>query len=344
MAKRSLWDRWLFVNGAIVSLAALMLAGCGGGEPNTNEGTTSSSGGTTGSSSGAGGGGGGGGGGSGGGGPVITFTCPGGTIVPGKNTLTVGDAERVFYADFPADTSQSLGLLFSWHGYGQPAADFREASALDPDANPALPVVVVTPDDTGLPPPIGLDWDLAKGTPGDTNVDIAFFEAMVGCFHEQFDIDPKRIYSYGFSAGSVMTSLLHSRHPGLLSAIIAVSGAWFNDPAQEDLVKLFNVDWNWPALDPADGGTVLLTHGGPKDVTVLNIMNLEDAAQAAFPFLKGHGRIVVDCAHMQGHTPHPEVTPAMVSKFISEHRNGEPSPYSAGGIDGYPASCMLRLP
>lgn len=71
---------------------------------------------------------------------------------------------------------------------------------------------------------------------------------------------------------------------------------------------------------------MLLTHGGPKDVTVLNLLDLEASAQAAFPFLEANGRVVVDCAHTQGHTSHPNVTPAVIRKFISEHRAGEPSP------------------
>jgi predicted esterase len=381
MTKRSRPGRGLFMNGAMASLVALLLVACGG-NADTNAGTsagvttgstggggggtgggstasgtggtgggstTSSTGGTGGGSTASGTGGTGGSttsgtGGGGGSAPAIAFPCPGGTVGPDKNTLTVAGAERVFYADFPKDTSQPMGILFSWHGFGQPAADFRAASALDPNANPSLPVVVITPDDSGLQPPVGLDWDIAKGTAGDKNVDIAFFEAMVGCLNEQYDIDSTRIYSYGFSAGSVMTSLLHSRYPRLLSAIIAVSGAWFNDQAEEDLVNLIKIDWNWPPLDPADGGAVLLTHGGPKDVTVLNLLDLEASAQAAFPFLGANGRVVVDCAHTQGHTPHPKVTPAVISKFISEHRAGEPSPYLNGGYGGFPDTCVLRLP
>jgi hypothetical protein len=100
----------------------------------------------------------------------------------------------------------------------------------------------------------------------------------------------------------------------------------------------------WPALDPADGGAVLLTHGGPGDVTVLNVANLENMAQAAFPFLAAANRVVVDCAHDRGHIPHPEITAATVGRFLASHRAGEPSPYRSGGYSGFPASCALRLP
>lgn len=277
--------------------------------------------------------------------PVIPFACPGDVaIVPGLNTIQVGDKARTFLVDFPASPTRPLGVLFSWHGFGDSAENFRAALGLQPDGDPAAPVLIVTPEDSGLPPPIGLDWDIARGTEADANVDIAFFEAMLGCIHAQEDLDPTRIASLGFSAGSVMTSLLHSRYPELLGTIVNISGAWFNDPAQQDLVNIFTIDWNWPPLDPADGGVVLLTHGGPTDETVLGILNLEDAAQAALPFLAAAGRVVVDCGHGQGHTPHPDITPAVISAFLSAHRTGQPSPYFSGDLTGFPPSCTLRLP
>ena len=277
-------------------------------------------------------------------GPEITFTCPGGTpIMAGANQIEVGGRNRTFYVDLPEDTSGPVGLVFSWHGYGDTAPNFRTALALDPDAVPGRPMVIVTPEDSGMNPPSGLDWDIAKGTVDHPNRDLAFFEAMVGCFNDQFTLDTTGIYSVGFSAGSVMTNLIHSRYPELVSTIISISGAWFNDQAQIDLVNLFNIDWTWPQLDPADGGTVLLTHGGPSDVTVLNILDLEASAQAALPFLAAANRLVVDCAHTAGHRLHPEVTPALMMSFLAAHRTGAPSPYETS-FDGFPTSCTLRGP
>jgi hypothetical protein len=90
---------------------------------------------------------------------------------------------------------------------------------------------------------------------------------MLGCSNEQHSIDASRVHSFGFSAGAVFTSLIHSRYPKLIAAIVTESGAWMNDPEETKLVELFTIDWSWPALDPADRGDVLLTHGGPNDVT-----------------------------------------------------------------------------
>ena len=221
----------------------------------------------------------------------------------------------------------------------------------DPDANPDLPVLVLTPEDTGLGPfgnPRGLDWDIRSGMPDYSNVDFPFFEAMVGCAKQQLDIDTKRIASFGFSAGSVMTSLLHTRYPSLFSVIIPASGVWFNDPAQIDMVNFIQVDWQWPALDATGIGTpILSTHGGGGDVIGalgITLINLEAAAQAALPFLANAGRVVIDCHHNGGHTLHPEITAQVISDFVSAHRAGEPSPYLNGDLTGLPASCTLIQP
>jgi poly(3-hydroxybutyrate) depolymerase len=281
--------------------------------------------------------------------PSIDFACPGGEIAEGMNTVMVGDEARQFHAQFPSSMPDgSLGIVFSWHGYNDPlsdgdAAGWRSIDEVDADADPSNPVVVVTPIDIDFDIPVGLDWQLNEPTAA-TNADLAFFEAMVGCLDAQYDIDPTRVYSYGFSAGSVMSSLLHSAYPNLVSAIVAVSGLWFNDPAEVAMIQLVMVSGSWPELDAADDGTVLLTHGGPNDVTVANVANLENMAQAAFPFLAAANRVVVDCPHNNGHALHPELTTDHVMGFFAAHRGGEASPYLEEPPSGFPSSCSLRLP
>jgi hypothetical protein len=288
----------------------------------------------------------------------ITFACPTGTptIAPGLNTFRVNGQQRAFYADFPANTGGPMGVVFSWHGFGQETADFRAQVALKPDADPQRPVVIVTPDDQGLLPPLGLDWNIVKGS---GNADLAMFEAALGCLNAQYKIDAEAIYSFGFSAGSVMTSLVHASYPALVRAIVAESGAWFDDPAEVALVRV-PMPWDWPALPmpsggasgggaagsgasgsgaAAMGGSVMLTHGGPTDVTVLDILSLEDAAQAAFPFLAQHWRVVVDCAHTQGHALAPDVSSDLIVRFLTSHHGNTPS-----SLTGLPASCSVRMP
>ena len=276
---------------------------------------------------------------------IAAFSCPeGGSIVAGNNTLMVNGLARTLIADFPTDPNARMGILFSWHGYNQPEGDHHRLSNLNPDGNPDLPVVVITPDDVEFELPTGLDWQLNEGS-AEFNVDLQFFEAMVGCLSAQYDIDPNRVYSLGYSAGSVMSALLHSTYPKLVGVIVAISGMWFNDPQQVNLIPLGPsvLTPTWAPLDPADRGTILLTHGGRTDIAA-GIINLEAMAQASFPFLQAANRVVIDCPHTGGHTGHPDVVPSVISKFLSENRVDEVSPYLTGGYAGFPESCSLLLP
>ncbi|HTL35129.1 MAG TPA: PHB depolymerase family esterase [Kofleriaceae bacterium] len=270
---------------------------------------------------------------------TIAFACPAGTpaFVQGLNTFSVNGQQRSFFADFPADMTKPLGVVFSWHGFAQEAVDFRAQVALHADADPEHPVVIITPNDQGLLPPFGLDWNIVKGT---NNADLAMFEATLGCLNAQQTIDADAIYSFGFSAGSVMTSLVHASYPNLVRTIVAESGAWFDDPAEVALVTV-PMPWDWPALPTTTGtASVLLTHGGPTDVTVANILSLENAAQAAFPFLAHNWRVVVDCAHDQGHALAPDVTPDLIVRFLTSHHGSAASSQQIA----LPASCSVRMP
>lgn len=277
--------------------------------------------------------------------PSLPFTCEGGkTIAAGLNEgWDIAGKKRSFYVDFPTDTSKPAAVMFSWHGFGDNAEDFHKNINFDPNTDPNVPVMIVTPADTGFLPPNGLAWDIAKGK-AEANVDVALFETVLGCLQAQQKIDTARIYEFGFSAGAVMTNLVYSRHPNLIAAIVSESGAWMNDKAQRGIVNL-PVSWDWPELVPADRGNVLLTHGGKSDVTVLNILDLEKSAQFAIPFLKAAQRTVVDCPHDAGHKPHQKLLQPLIMKYLFSHRLGQPSPFANGGaFEGYPEGCKVLLP
>lgn len=278
--------------------------------------------------------------------PVITFACPAGaSITSGHVTIQVDGRPRDFFVDLPASTAGPVGVLFSWHGYNQQADAFRTDVGFAPDAVPGHPLIIITPSDTGLQLPVGLGWNITDGTGPAANVDLALFEATLGCLTAEYDIDTTSIYSFGFSAGAVFSNLLHARYPQLITAIASESGAWFNDIAEQMLVNfVVPINWQWPALDPADGGVVLLTHGGPNDVTVLNILDLERAAQTALPFLAAAHRSVVDCPHDAGHALNPALTPVMIETLLTAQHAGTTPAANTPSLQGLPASCTLRSP
>jgi len=255
-----------------------------------------------------------------------TFTCN--PIGDGATTVGVNGKTRSYSVKLPADTSK-MALLFVWHGFMQDPNTFaneivfdtesRNWVPFDPNAFP-MPLMIVTPTSTNLlplAPPAGLDWDISGGA-----TDFPFFEGMLECINQQFNIDESRIYSFGFSAGAVFTNLLSAEYPHLFAATISESGAWFNDMAQWSDVSIPIVTWTWPDFDPADGGNVLLTHGGPEDFAT--VISLESANQKALPFLHGNGRTVTECSHTFGHTPDPDLTQDMYYDYMWRHQLGGP--------------------
>ncbi|HTQ47599.1 MAG TPA: PHB depolymerase family esterase [Polyangiaceae bacterium] len=259
------------------------------------------------------------------------------TIVNGTSSLVVNGTTRQFEVQLPTDTSSSMALLFLWHGWNQQAGTFASQVVydvpsgqwvpFDPNAFP-MPLLIVAPDDTGLfvvglGGNVGLDWDIEPKSPP---VDFPFFEAMLQCIEQQFTLDTSRIYSFGFSAGAVFTDLLSAEYPHLFAATISESGAWFNDPAEQQQVLVNNtvpfIKWAWPAFNPADKGNVLLTHGGPNDFAT--IISLENANEDALPFLYDNDRTVVECTHNFGHTLEPDLTQGMIYEYLWDHQLGGP--------------------
>ncbi len=270
----------------------------------------------------------------------LRVTCT--PVAGGMGAVSVdGGPARQYYVDLPTSTSGPMALMFSWHGYNQVPLDFKNMVGFDPNGA-SMPIVVVTPTDTGLFLPDGLDWYL-RGSDG--NVDFPYFQGMLSCLESELDIDTTRVYSFGFSAGAVFTNLLDSQWPHLFAAIVTESGAWFSDPAEVAAIVVggSSVQWDWPALDPADRGDVLMTHGGTNDFAT--IISIEAAAQAALPFLLKNDRTVVDCAHTAGHAIDPLVSNQAIYEYLLAHRLGQPSPYAGGTLPAdFPPSCVLSLP
>jgi predicted esterase len=298
--------------------------------------------------------------------PALPFSCPaelqGRAINEGMNEgYAVDGIERSFHAKFPRqdDSSQPVGVIFSWHGIGDTISNWMRYADL---GEADFPFILITPHDTGMEisgQPQGLYWDMFHAESGDDNREAQLFEAVLGCLAETEALDTRRLYTFGFSGGAIIANLIASRYPDQIAAHAALSGAWFNDPAENALIDpegrgaQFGIDMTpaWPALDTRDRA-VLIAHGGATDeygfeapvIGRVVILNFEEANQAAIPFLLDHGRTVIDCPHDNGHQPNPAVSPAAILNFFNDHRLGEPSPYLNGERmpAGLSSACLIQ--
>ncbi|RYE92553.1 MAG: hypothetical protein EOO75_06420, partial [Myxococcales bacterium] len=250
-------------------------------------------------------------------------------------------------AALPKDQTKPMAVVFWYHGYGGKAVEWKDV-APSPDLDPDFPAIVITPEDTDLFPPDGLDWTIFEAKSSEANADASMFEAINGCLAEGYTIDEKRLYVAGFSAGAIMTNMLASRYQGRIAASLAFSGAWFNDPEETKTINTIGiaVNYSWEPLVAPFTGMALITHGGPTDTFSFSgqkIIDFEVCAEKAEPFLAAAKRSYIDCAHDQGHTPHPGITPAIAIQYFKDHRAGEASPYLGGKLPAaFPASCTLR--
>jgi predicted esterase len=288
-------------------------------------------------------------------GPTLSFRCMNADyeIAEGLNEgFDAGGRARSFYVSLPDNPDNlPVGVIFSWHGYGDSASNFHSAWGWDPDAIAGLPFIVVTPEDAGffvLNGQKGLDWAIFESMLGDGNLDAAFFEGMLGCLDEQFELDSSHIHAFGFSAGAIFTNQLHARYPDVIASIVSISGAWFNDADTVENVNTMglSIDFAWEDLGDSPGGAIFMSHGGPTDTFGIqpgqDVIDFELSASFAAPLLLDAERVVVDCIHSNGHQPHPQVAPEDYMQFFAENPAMQDSPYILDGLpDYFPSSCSL---
>ena len=301
------------------------------------------------------------------GGPkALTFACTSSrTVAHGRNNGWMVDGQtRDFYARLPTvDPSVPVSVIFMWHGVGDNAQNFHNFLSAEPDGDPEFPFIAIYPQGLQLQPismgsssKAGMEWDIFVGARDIPNLEASLFEEILGCLDKQYTLDGSRIYAAGFSGGAIVANMMHSRYPENIGALYAMSGAWFNDPVQVSGVKTgpFPIQFNWDALSSADTGAAIISHGGSADWYGSSgyaqfippdgkIIDFEQSALQALDFLKANNRTVIDCAHQNGHQPHPEVYTSTILEFFKAHRAGEKSPYDSDGLSGsFPAACRLH--
>jgi polyhydroxybutyrate depolymerase len=147
--------------------------------------------------------------------------CPNSELVPGetKETIQVGDVTRTYLLHVPAsyDGTKPVPLVINWHALfltGQVERNIdKYADVADREG-----FIIAYPD--------GIDnaWNIGPCCTFSRDVDdLGFAKALVGKLKRQACIDPKRVYSVGFSMGGGMSYYLACNTTHMFAAI-ATSG------------------------------------------------------------------------------------------------------------------------
>jgi polyhydroxybutyrate depolymerase len=128
-----------------------------------------------------------------------------------RRTITVAGVQREYFLWVPRgyDPTRAYPLIFRWHGTGGngTSGGLEIEQAADEDGLVASP--------SG----IGGVWSLQAEGP-----DVALFDALLGQLGDTLCVDPRRVFSYGFSLGAAFTNLLGCVRSDVLRAVAPVDG------------------------------------------------------------------------------------------------------------------------
>ena len=254
--------------------------------------------------------------------PVYAGECP--ELLPGLNTIDSTGNVREFLLIVPSDLQpeENLPVIFLWHWLGGDAQDFLEQGDVQ-NAVDQFRFVAVIPSSKG---DVLFQWPFsAIDADARADEEFEFFDDMLACVAEQFNVAENCIASAGVSAGALWTDQLASARGAFLSSILSLSGG------TGGVVKPWGGS---PHKMPA-----MVLWGGPMDFCVA--VDFNSASMDLENHLQKDGHFVLECIHncMHGAPPFDvedgETAFAPLWKFVISHpywlADGD-SPYLATGV------------
>jgi hypothetical protein len=235
--------------------------------------------------------------------PAVSVECPEfrtGTI----SFMGLGGIQLVAGAKAAAATAP---MVFYWHGTGSTSSEFGIMAGAVRDGVQAEGGVLVSFQGT-------TGGDALSGTSVFGKGDMDLVDQLVACAVRDHNVDPRRIFTTGCSAGGLLSGALAALRSSYIAAAAPNSGGFtFQQQFQNNFT---------PAL--------MTVHGAPgRDVVVVDFSKTSATADKAF---KGHGGFVIDCNHGGGHCGGGGLAPD-VWEFFEAHPYGvepAPSPWASG--------------
>lgn len=252
-------------------------------------------------------------------GPIIPKPdddCP--TFTTGKQPI------MGFYTDILAGEPRPTKgpLLFVWHGTGGNGtlALSKLPQSIRDDIS-AQGGLIIAPTDNGEMrvgySPNGVWYEIS---------DLEYADHIVGCAVRHHNIDPRRIYVTGCSAGGLMASAMAVKRSGYVAGAFPNSGG---------LVKTTTVSFQDTPYVPS----VLTMHGGEEDTV---IVSFEQTSAIFLDLIQSEGGFAIDCNHEGGHCDAPDELNEFAWSVMKAHPYGtKPSPYANGLPANAPDYCVI---
>ncbi len=241
-----------------------------------------------------------------------------------------GEDQRRFHLMVPEnyDPAVPTPLVFGWHWLAGDSGDFVREGELD-TAVDQMGFIVVSMDralnDDGSSRYL-FSWPF--GEPWGQEPELMFFDDVLSCVDQQFNIDRQRVYGIGVSAGALwLTHMLSTDRADHFAAAEILSGGLGQRGTALQM-----------AFTPrAHKFPALVLWGGPTDRLGIDF---EDASLRLRQALRDDHHFVVSCTHSSGHGI-PPITPpegqtrfSMLWQFLLDHPYGldpDTSPYRDAG-------------
>jgi len=246
--------------------------------------------------------------------PTVSEDCP--AFQTGTITFMGLSGIQIVAGAKPA--SATAPMVFYWHGTGSTSGEFaRLAGAVRSGVEAEGGVLVSFQGTTG--------GDALSGTSVFGRGDLALVDQLVACAVRDHNVDPRRIFTTGCSAGGLFATNLAVLRSEYIAAAAPNSGG-LTFPQQ------FESEYT-PAL--------MTVHGAPgRDVVIVDFSNTSATADRAF---SGRGGFVVNCNHGGGHCGGGGLA-GDIWEFFEAHPYGvepAPSPWTSGLPSGFSSNCQI---
>jgi hypothetical protein len=207
-------------------------------------------------------------------------------------------------------------MVFYWHGTGSFAGEYAGmAAAVNQGVVSEGGVLISFQGTTG--------GDFLSGTAIFGDGDFKLADGLLGCAVKNHNVDPRRVYATGCSAGGLFSTAM----AGMRSQYMAAAAP--NSGGSSGLLRWQNM--HTPAL--------MTVHGAPGvDVVGIDFSQSSATADKAF---KGRGGFVINCNHGGGHCGGGGLA-GDIWKFFKAHPFGvNPAPWATMLPAGFNAKCKI---
>jgi hypothetical protein len=244
--------------------------------------------------------------------PMITEECP--AFRSGSVTF-MGLGGIAMQAGSKA-SGPTAPMVFYWHGTGSTSGEYAGSFGAGHQGVMSEGGVLISFGGT-------TGGDLLSGTATFGRGDFELTDQFFACAVKDHNVDPRRVFSTGCSAGGLFAGGMAAARSNYIAAVAPNSGGW-TTPVQ------FQNDWT-PAL--------MTVHGGAgRDVVIVDFSNTSRTADMAF---KNRGGFVINCDHGGGHCAGRGFAGDMWNFFKAHPYGTKPSPWAGGLPSGFNSDCMI---